>query len=47
MRLLTDTDEFDHALRDAQAIEAAQMQPKQKELEHVIAFSLGSNYQHY
>jgi hypothetical protein len=37
LRLLTNADEFEQDLRDAQALEAVQMQPKQKELEHVIA----------
>jgi len=37
MKLLTNADEFEEKLREAQAIEAAQMQPKQKKLQHVIA----------
>jgi site-specific DNA recombinase len=37
MGLITDTEEFEQKLRQAQAQEATTMQPKQKELEHVIA----------
>jgi len=37
MNLITKPDEFEEKLRQAQAKEAATMQPKQRELEHVIA----------
>ena len=45
LRLLTNADEFEQALREAQAIEAEQMQPKQKELEHVIALIADTEYE--
>jgi site-specific DNA recombinase len=45
LRLLTNAEEFEQALRDAQAIEAEQMQPKQKELEHVIALLTDTEYE--
>ena len=45
MRLLTNAEEFEQALRDAQAIEAEQAQPKQKELEHVIALIADTEYE--
>ncbi len=35
--LITNPEEFEQKLRQAQAQEAATMQPKQKELEHIIA----------
>lgn len=37
MRLLANAGEFEQALREAQALEAEQQRPKQKELENVIA----------
>jgi hypothetical protein len=37
MGLITNPDEFEEKLRQAQAREAATMQPKQRELEHVTA----------
>lgn len=40
MRLLTNAEEFEEKLIEAQALEAEQMQPKQKELEHVAALLL-------
>lgn len=45
LRLLTNADEFKQALIDAQAHEAEQMQPKQKELEHVIALLADTEYE--
>jgi site-specific DNA recombinase len=45
MRLLTNADEFENALREAQAFEAEQMQPKQKELEHVKALLIDTEYE--
>jgi site-specific DNA recombinase len=45
MRLLTNADEFEQALRDAQAHEAEQMQPKQNELQHVIALMAATEYE--
>jgi site-specific DNA recombinase len=45
MRLLTNVDEFEQALREAQALEASQIQPKQKELENVIALLSATEYE--
>jgi len=45
LRLLTHAEEFEQALRDAQANEADQMQPKQRELEHVAALILDTEYE--
>jgi hypothetical protein len=45
LRLLTKADEFENALRAAQAVEAEQMQPKQKELEHVISLLSATEYE--
>ncbi len=45
MRLITNADEFEQALREAQAIEAAQMQPKQRELENVMALLTNTEYE--
>lgn len=45
MRLLTNAEEFEQALRDAQAVEAEQQQPKQKELENVIALIAATKYE--
>lgn len=45
MSLLTNAEEFEEKLREAQAIEAEQMQPKQKELEHVIAMITDTEYE--
>jgi hypothetical protein len=36
MRLLTNADEFEQKLREAQRLEAEQMQPKEKELKNVV-----------
>ena len=45
MSLLTNADEFEEKLREAQANEAAQMQPKQKELENIIALLTNIEYE--
>jgi site-specific DNA recombinase len=45
LRLLTDADEFEARLRDAQAIESQQMQPRQKELEHITALLADTEYE--
>ena len=45
MRLLTNAKEFEERLREAQAIEAEQMQPKQIELEHVKALLIDTEYE--
>lgn len=45
MRLLTNADEFEQALRDAQALEAEQQKPKQKELENVMALLSATEYE--
>lgn len=45
LQMLTNADEFECALREAQALEAEQQQPKQKELEHVIALLTATEYE--
>ena len=45
LRLLTNADEFEQALRDAQALAAEQQRPKQKELEHVTSLLSDTEYE--
>lgn len=45
VRLITDPEHFEERLREAQAMEAQQMQPKQKELEHVMALLSDTEYE--
>ena len=45
MRLITNPEEFEAKLREAQALEAEQFQPKQKELEHVMSLLSDTEYE--
>ena len=45
LRLITNADEFEQKLKEAQALEAAQIGPKQKELDHVKALITATEYE--